>query len=68
MAQSSGNGLIVAGTIVTVVGLCIVLIKVFQVPEYWVPLMVGLGLLAMGLVRRATSGRSARSDGDTRRD
>jgi mannose/fructose/N-acetylgalactosamine-specific phosphotransferase system component IIC len=68
MAHSSGNGLIVAGTIVTVVGLGIVLIKVFQVPEYWVPLMVGLGLLAMGLVRRATSGRSARSAGDTRRD
>jgi hypothetical protein len=50
---------------VTVVGLCIVLIKVFHVPEYWVPLMVGLGLLAMGLVRRATSGKSS---GETRRD
>jgi mannose/fructose/N-acetylgalactosamine-specific phosphotransferase system component IIC len=64
MAHRSGNGLIVAGTILTVIGVCIVLIKVFRVPEYWVPLMVGLGLLAMGLVRRATS----RSGSDSRRD
>jgi len=36
------------------VGLCIVLVKVARVPEYWMPLMVGIGLLLFGLVRRLT--------------
>jgi hypothetical protein len=50
-----GNGLILAGLILSVIGACIVLIKVWHVPAYWVPLLVGLGLIAMGLVRRLTS-------------
>ncbi len=54
MRDRSGNGLIVAGTIVSVVGLVIVLVKVLRVPEYWVPLMVGLGLLALGVIRKLT--------------
>ena len=37
-----------------IVGLCIVLVKVARVPEYWMPLMVGIGLLLFGLVRRLT--------------
>jgi archaellum biogenesis protein FlaJ (TadC family) len=55
MARKSGNILLFAGTIVSFVGLCIVLVRVWRVPEYWVPLMVGLGLLLVGLVRRLTS-------------
>lgn len=55
MARKSGSGLLFAGTIVSFVGLCIVLVKLFHVPEYWVPLLVGLGILLMGLVRRLTS-------------
>lgn len=51
MPDRSGKGLITAGAIVTLV----VLIKVLRVPEYWVPLMVGIGLLLVGLVRRLTS-------------
>jgi hypothetical protein len=43
-----------AGAIVTFVGLCIVLVKVARVPEYWIPLMVGVGLLLFGLLRRLT--------------
>lgn len=54
MADRRGRGLILAGTIVTFVGLCIVLVKALGVPEYWVPLMVGIGLLLLGLVRRLT--------------
>jgi hypothetical protein len=65
MAHTAGNGLLLAGTILSVIGVGIVLIKVFRVPEYWVPLIVGLGLIAMGLVRRATT-RSPK--GETRRD
>jgi hypothetical protein len=55
MARKSGTGLLFAGTIVSFAGLCIVLVRVWHVPEYWVPLMVGLGILLMGLVRRLTS-------------
>jgi hypothetical protein len=47
----------VAGGILTFVGACIVLIKVLDVPQYWVPLMVGVGLLLVGLTRRFTHRR-----------
>jgi hypothetical protein len=50
----SGRGLMTAGAIVTFVGLCIVLIRVLQVPEYWVPLMVGVGLFLLGVFRWLT--------------
>ncbi len=40
-----------AGGIVILVGLCIVLVKMLRVPEYWVPLMVGGGLFLLGLIR-----------------
>ena len=49
-----GAGLMLAGSIVTFSGLCIVLVKVFGVPEYGVLLAVGIGLIALGLVRRFT--------------
>ena len=58
MARKAGNGLIVAGSVVCVIGVCIVLIHYLSVPEYWVPLMVGLGLLLLGLIRRALSRES----------
>ena len=54
MRDRSGNGLIVAGAIVSFVGLAIVLVKVLRVPEYWVPLMVGIGLLLLGVIRKLT--------------
>jgi hypothetical protein len=57
MADKSGRGLMTAGAIVTFVGLCIVLIRLLRVPEYWVPLMVGVGLFLIGLVRWLTSRR-----------
>jgi hypothetical protein len=44
-----------AGAIVSFVGLCIVLIKVLGVPQYWAPLMVGAGLFLLGLIRWLTS-------------
>jgi hypothetical protein len=47
-----------AGIVVTFVGLCIVLIRLLKVPEYWAPLMIGLGLFVMGLVRWLTDHRS----------
>ena len=55
MAKHSGSGLMMAGLIVTFVGLCIVLIRVLHVPEYWVPLLVGVGLFLLGALRWFTS-------------
>lgn len=54
MASGSGRGLMMAGVIVTFIGLCIVMVRVFRVPEYWVPLMVGVGLFILGLIRWLT--------------
>ncbi len=61
MADRSGNSLLLAGIILSVIGVCIVLVKVWQVPTYWVPLMVGIGLIVGGLVRRRAS-RDSRRD------
>ena len=55
MAGNSGGKLMMAGLIVIFIGVCIVLVRVLQVPQYWVPLMVGLGLFLLGLVRWLTS-------------
>jgi hypothetical protein len=38
-----------------------VLVRVWHVPAYWVPLMAGVGLLVLGLVRRLTA-RDSRPD------
>ena len=54
MARRHGGSLMMAGVILIFIGLCIVLIRVLKVPEYWVPLMVGLGLFLMGLIRWLT--------------
>ena len=55
MARHSGASLMTAGLIVAFIGLCIVLVRVFQVPQYWVPLMVGVGIFLLGLVRWLSS-------------
>ena len=51
MAGNSGGKLMLAGLIVAFIGLCIVLVQVLHVPRYWVPLMVGVGIFLLGLVR-----------------
>ena len=55
MADGSGRGLMTAGLIVAFIGLCIVLIRVLRVPEYWIPLLVGVGLFLLGFIRWLTS-------------
>jgi len=55
MSSKSGGHLMMAGLIVAFVGLCIVLIRHLQIPQYWVPLMVGVGIFLLGLVRWLTS-------------
>jgi hypothetical protein len=51
VARRSGSNLMVAGLIVSFVGLCIVVIRVMHVPAYWTPLMVGIGIFLLGLIR-----------------
>jgi len=51
MASNSGGKLMMAGLIITFIGLCIVLVQILHVPRYWVPLMVGIGIFLVGLVR-----------------
>ena len=51
MAGNSGGKLMMAGLIVAFIGLCIVLVQILHVPRYWVPLMVGVGIFLLGLVR-----------------
>ena len=55
MAGGSGRGLLTAGLIVAFIGLCIVLIKVLRVTEYWVPPLIGVGLFLLGFIRWMTS-------------
>ncbi|HTG10455.1 MAG TPA: hypothetical protein VK746_06625 [Candidatus Eisenbacteria bacterium] len=55
MADNSGGKLMMAGLIVAFIGLCIVLVQILHVPRYWIPLMVGVGIFLVGLVRWLTS-------------
>jgi hypothetical protein len=55
VSDRSGKGLMTAGAIVALVGLCVILVRVLRVPEYYVPLMVGIGLFLVGLLRWLTS-------------
>ena len=51
----AGRSLMTAGTIVTVIGLGIILIKTVHLPGYWMPFIVGVGLLLAGAIMWATS-------------
>lgn len=52
--RNSGGKLMMAGLIIAFIGLCIVLVQILHVPRYWVPLMVGVGIFLVGLVRWLT--------------
>jgi len=54
----SGKGMMMAGLILTVIGAVIVLFRAFQVPGYWIPLLVGVALLLIGAIRRGRAGGS----------
>ena len=56
--RDSGGRLMMAGLIIAFIGLCIVLVQVLQVPRYWVPLMVGVGIFLVGLVGWLTTHNS----------
>jgi len=49
-----------AGIVVTLVGLAVALIETFQVPRHWTTVVVGIALLVAGALRTAL--RDRRSD------
>jgi hypothetical protein len=51
--RCAGNGLVVAGLIVSLIGIGIVLVRALEIPREWTTLLVGLALLVAGLARRA---------------
>jgi hypothetical protein len=55
--RSSGRKLMTAGAIVTLIGFGIVAVKVWRVPEYWVPVFIGVGIFLIGAIRWLTAGR-----------
>jgi drug/metabolite transporter (DMT)-like permease len=55
------NKLMVAGLVVTLVGLFIVVRHEMGIPSYWTPLLVGIGLLIAGVVCPMMSGKSKSS-------
>ena len=60
MAQRCrGNGLILAGIIVTLIGLGVVLMRTYHIPREWTTVGVGLALLAAGAARRVLRGPDA---------
>lgn len=54
----SPGGLIVAGGIVSLIGIAIIMARAMQAPTYWIPLLVGAVLLGAGVVRRAQRNQS----------
>ena len=56
-ARCGGNGLLLAGLIVTLVGLGVVVLRTFAIPREWTPVLVGVALMAAGVARRALGGR-----------
>ncbi|HEX9409716.1 MAG TPA: hypothetical protein VGA23_08710 [Methylomirabilota bacterium] len=52
------NKLMLAGLIVTLIGLFIVLRHEMGIPSYWNPLLVGIGLLIAGALWSVISGKS----------
>ncbi|HEY3101378.1 MAG TPA: hypothetical protein VGL14_20825 [Methylomirabilota bacterium] len=55
--RCSGSGLMLAGLIVSVVGLSLALIETFDIPRYWTTLAIGFALLVAGALRAVARGR-----------
>ena len=55
------NKLMLAGLIVTLVGLFIVIRHEMGIPSYWTPLLVGIGLLVAGALWSVMCGKSKAS-------
>lgn len=54
--RRSGTGLMLPGAIVIVIGFGVALMQAWDLPKYWIPLVVGIGLVVIGAIRWLTSG------------
>jgi hypothetical protein len=45
----------VAGAILTAIGIGVVLMNALRLPGYWMPLIIGIGLLIAGVITWVTS-------------
>jgi hypothetical protein len=54
--RRSGFGLMLAGSIVTLVGLALALMHTFAIPRHWTTVIVGIALLGAGAIRAALRG------------
>jgi xanthine/uracil permease len=50
-------GLMLAGVLVTLIGLAVVAVRIFELPRYWTPVAVGTALLIAGAALRSIQGR-----------
>ncbi len=55
MSQVPGRMLMMAGAIVSVVGLGVGIMKALEIPRYWTVLLVGIVLFLAGALWRLTS-------------
>jgi uncharacterized membrane protein HdeD (DUF308 family) len=53
------NKLLLAGLIVTLVGLFVVLRHELRIPSYWTPLLVGIALLIVGVIQPVMSRKAS---------
>ena len=53
--RRSGTGLMLPGAIVIVIGFGVALIQAWNLPNYWMPVAIGIGLVVIGLIRWLTS-------------
>ena len=53
------NKLLLAGLIVTLVGLFVVLRNELRIPSYWTPLLVGIALLIVGVIQSMMSRKAS---------
>jgi hypothetical protein len=61
--RCSGNGLMLAGLIVALIGLVSALTTVLDLPRYWTTMLIGAALFLAGAARRALGGRTQDSSG-----
>ena len=53
--RRSGTGLMLPGAIVIVIGFGVALLQAWNLPNYWIPIVVGIGLVVIGAIRWLTS-------------
>lgn len=57
ICRGPGSALMLAGLIVTLIGLSIVVTRTFDIPRYWTTFGVGIALLLGGALHGALGGR-----------